>query len=58
MAVRAIKDSGVPFPGRLILCHPVDEEGMMSGIKAFIEGGHANGVGGAIICEHGKETHV
>ncbi|MDQ3912118.1 MAG: M20 family metallopeptidase [Actinomycetota bacterium] len=51
MAVRAIKDSRVPFPGKLILCHPVDEEGMMLGIKAFIEGGHANGVDGAIICE-------
>ncbi|HEX2729898.1 MAG TPA: M20/M25/M40 family metallo-hydrolase, partial [Rubrobacteraceae bacterium] len=39
------------FPGRLILCHPVDEEGMMSGIKAFIEGGHADGVDAGIICE-------
>ncbi|HSK99054.1 MAG TPA: M20 family metallopeptidase [Rubrobacteraceae bacterium] len=51
MAVRAIRDSGVPFPGRLVLCHPVDEEGMMAGIKAFIEGGHAEGVDGAVICE-------
>ncbi len=50
-AVRAIKDSGVPFPGRLVLCHPVDEEGMMSGIKAFIDGGHAEGVDAAVICE-------
>jgi len=51
VAVRAIKDSGVSFPGRLVLCHPVDEEGMMSGIKAFIEGGHAGGVDAAVICE-------
>jgi succinyl-diaminopimelate desuccinylase len=51
MAVRAIKDSGVPFAGKLILCHPVDEEGMMGGIKAFIGGGHAKGVDGAIVCE-------
>jgi succinyl-diaminopimelate desuccinylase len=51
MAVRAIKDSGVSFPGKLILCHPVDEEGMMTGIKAFIERGRAEGVDGAIICE-------
>jgi succinyl-diaminopimelate desuccinylase len=51
MAVRAIKDSGVSFPGKLILCHPVDEEGMMAGIKAFIERGHAEGVDGAVICE-------
>jgi succinyl-diaminopimelate desuccinylase len=51
VAVRAIKDSGVSFPGRLILCHPVDEEGMMVGIKAFIERGHAEGVDCAVICE-------
>ena len=51
MAVRAIRDSGVPFPGSLVLCHPVDEEGMMVGIKAFIERGYAEGVDGAIICE-------
>ncbi len=51
MAVRAIKDSGISFPGKLILCHPVDEEGMMAGIKAFIERGHVEGVDGAIICE-------
>jgi succinyl-diaminopimelate desuccinylase len=51
MAVRAIKDSGVSFPGKLILCHPVDEEGMMIGIKAFIGRGHAEGVDGAVICE-------
>ncbi|HYQ83997.1 MAG TPA: M20 family metallopeptidase [Rubrobacter sp.] len=51
LAVRAIKDSGVAFPGTLILCHPVDEEGMMAGIKAFIERGHADGVDAAVVCE-------
>jgi succinyl-diaminopimelate desuccinylase len=51
VAVRAIKDSGVPFPGTLVLCHPVDEEGMMTGIKAFIQNGHAEGVDAAVICE-------
>jgi succinyl-diaminopimelate desuccinylase len=51
MAVKAIKDAGVPFAGRLLLCHPVDEEGMMSGIKQFIRQGHAEGVDGAVICE-------
>ena len=51
VAVRAIRDAGVPFPGSLILCHPVDEEGMMAGIKAFIERGHADGVDAAVICE-------
>ena len=51
IAARAVKESGIPFPGRLVLCHPVDEEGMMTGIKHFIERGHANGVDGAVICE-------
>ena len=51
LAVRAIKDSGIPYPGRILLCHPVDEEGMMAGIKAFIKGGHAEGVDAAVICE-------
>lgn len=51
VAVRAIKDSGVAFPGTLVLCHPVDEEGMMVGIKAFIENGHAAGVDAAVVCE-------
>jgi len=50
-AVRAIKDSGVSFAGRIVLCHPVDEEGMMRGIKRFIHDGHADGVDGAVICE-------
>jgi succinyl-diaminopimelate desuccinylase len=51
LAVRAVRDSGVTYPGSLILCHPVDEEGMMAGIKSFIEGGHADGVDAAVICE-------
>jgi succinyl-diaminopimelate desuccinylase len=51
LAVRAVRDSGVTYPGSLILCHPVDEEGMMAGIKAFIERGHADGVDAAVICE-------
>jgi succinyl-diaminopimelate desuccinylase len=51
IAVSAIMDSSVPFPGRLILCHPVDEEGMMAGIKAFVDRGHAEGVDAAVICE-------
>lgn len=50
-AVRAIKDSGTSFAGRIVLCHPVDEEGMMTGIKHFIQNGHAEGVDGAVICE-------
>lgn len=51
MAVRAIKRSGQSFTGRIILCIPVDEEGLMLGIKQFIKNGHAEGVDGAVICE-------
>jgi succinyl-diaminopimelate desuccinylase len=51
VAVRAIKDSAVSIPGKLILCHPVDEEGMMAGIKGFVERGYAEGVDAAVICE-------
>lgn len=39
------------FNGKIILCIPCDEEGLMLGIKHFIKGGWADGVDGAIICE-------
>ncbi len=39
------------FTGKIILCIPCDEEGMMMGIKHFIKQGWADGVDGAIICE-------
>lgn len=51
MAVKAIQDSGIPFKGKILLCIPVDEEGLMLGIKAFIERGWADEVDAAIICE-------
>jgi succinyl-diaminopimelate desuccinylase len=51
MAVKAIVESGVEFSGKIILCFPVDEEGLMQGIKHFIRQGGADGVDGAIICE-------
>lgn len=51
IAVKAIKESGVDFPGKIVLGIPVDEEGLMIGIKHFIEQGWAEGVDGAIICE-------
>ncbi|HEU5422544.1 MAG TPA: M20 family metallopeptidase [Nitrolancea sp.] len=51
LAVLAIKRAGLDFPGRIVLCHPVDEEGLMLGIKRFIAAGHAEGVDAAIICE-------
>ncbi len=50
-AVRAIQRSGESFSGKVILCIPCDEEGMMIGIKDFIKRGWADGVDGAIICE-------
>ena len=50
-AAKALKDSGVPFNGRVLLCVPVDEEGMMTGIKHFIESGWADSVDAAVICE-------
>lgn len=39
------------FRGKIILCIPCDEEGLMQGIKHFIKQGWADGVDGAIICE-------
>jgi succinyl-diaminopimelate desuccinylase len=50
-AAKAIKDSGVAFKGKILLCIPCDEEGMMIGIKDFIKGGWADEVDRAIICE-------
>jgi succinyl-diaminopimelate desuccinylase len=50
-AVHAIKKSNLKWSGRIILCIPCDEEGMMIGIKHFIAQGWAKGVDGAIICE-------
>ncbi|GAX90178.1 M20 family metallopeptidase [Effusibacillus lacus] len=50
-AVKAIQRSGTAFSGKILLCIPCDEEGMMIGIKDFIRRGWAKGVDGAIICE-------
>ncbi|WZL72782.1 M20 family metallopeptidase [Clostridiaceae bacterium 35-E11] len=50
-ATKAIIDSGIDFKGQILLCIPVDEEGMMIGIKDFIEKGWADNVDAAIICE-------
>lgn len=50
-AVLAVKRSGLPFKGKILLCIPCDEEGLMIGIKDFIKRGWAKGVDGAIICE-------
>lgn len=51
VAVRAIIRSKVVRSGKIMLCIPCDEEGMMIGIKDFIRRGWANGVDAAVICE-------
>ncbi|GAB4123400.1 MAG: M20 family metallopeptidase [Roseiflexaceae bacterium] len=50
-ALRALQLAGAPFCGRIRLLIPVDEEGLMIGIKHMVAAGHANGAIGAIICE-------
>lgn len=56
-AAKAVKDSGLDFKGKILLCIPVDEEGMMIGIKDFIKKGWADGVDGAVICEPVGSEH-
>lgn len=51
MAVKAIKEAGVKIPGKIVLAVPVDEEGMMIGIKHLIKRGWTKGVDAALICE-------
>lgn len=50
-AARAIQLAGAPFAGTLRLLVPVDEEGMMLGVKAMVAAGHADGAAGCIVCE-------
>ncbi|WP_017378551.1 M20 family metallopeptidase [Paenisporosarcina sp. TG-14] len=50
-AVHSLLRDKEEFKGKIILCIPVDEEGLMLGIKHFIKQGWADGVDGAIICE-------
>jgi succinyl-diaminopimelate desuccinylase len=50
-AARALQRAGAPFRGTLRLLIPVDEEGLMLGIKALVEAGHADGAAGCIVCE-------
>lgn len=50
-AVRSILEDKEEFKGKIILCIPCDEEGLMIGIKHFIKQGWADNVDGAIICE-------
>ena len=51
LAMRALQQSGLPWGGRVLLAVPVDEEGLMLGIKRMIEWGWCDGVDGAIVCE-------
>jgi succinyl-diaminopimelate desuccinylase len=48
--VRALQLAG-PFPGRVLVCALVDEEGMMLGAKHFAGTALARGVDAAIVCE-------
>jgi succinyl-diaminopimelate desuccinylase len=50
-ALDAIRKVAPDLPGRIRYGIVCDEEGMMTGIKHFIQQGHANDVDGAIICE-------
>lgn len=50
-AARALQLAGAPFRGTLRLLVPVDEEGMMLGIKHMVARGHADGAAGCIVCE-------
>jgi succinyl-diaminopimelate desuccinylase len=50
-ACQSILEDDEPFTGKIILCIPCDEEGLMLGIKHFIKQGWADDVDGAIICE-------
>jgi succinyl-diaminopimelate desuccinylase len=49
-AVRALQQVG-PFPGRVMMCVLVDEEGLMLGAKHFAATPFAREVDAAIICE-------
>jgi succinyl-diaminopimelate desuccinylase len=56
-AAKAIKDSGIPFKGNVLLCIPVDEEGLMIGVKHFLKKGWGKNVDAAIVCEP-EEKHL
>jgi succinyl-diaminopimelate desuccinylase len=56
-AVRAIIRSGVRLKGDILIAALVDEEGLMLGVKHFVERGWARRVSAAIICEP-EENHL
>jgi succinyl-diaminopimelate desuccinylase len=51
IAMKALKRSGIPLSGAVIGGVLCDEEDQMSGVRHFIEQGHANAVTAAVICE-------
>lgn len=51
VALEALRRTVPDLAGRVRLGIVVDEEGMMLGIKSFIENGWADAVDGAIVCE-------
>ena len=51
VAAEAVKQTIPELPGRIRLGIVADEEGMMQGVKHFIQQGWADAVDGAIICE-------
>jgi succinyl-diaminopimelate desuccinylase len=50
-AIKALKASGAPLNGDVVLGAVCDEEGRMIGIKHFVEQGWADEVTAAIVCE-------
>jgi succinyl-diaminopimelate desuccinylase len=50
-ATRAILKSGVKLQGSILIGALVDEEGLMKGVKHFVQQGWARRVSAAIICE-------
>ncbi|MBW7883900.1 MAG: M20 family metallopeptidase [Caldilineaceae bacterium] len=56
-AIKAIVQSGVQLDGTILLAALCDEEGDMIGVKHFVDGGWADQVSAAIICEP-EENHL
>jgi succinyl-diaminopimelate desuccinylase len=57
-ALRALRAAGRPRRGAVAFVAPVDEEGLMLGIKAFIRSGGADGLAGAVACEPAEGVHT
>lgn len=51
VALEAVRRAAPHLPGRVRIAAVADEEGMMTGIKAFLAGGYARGFDAALICE-------